>query len=231
MYKDHKGLGKPNPDQVIWHYFSLVKFLWFLDKSSLYLCRHDKFDDHSEGSLSVMDKQFFERKYPAVADFMSGDKAGCYYSCSWTKSDVDEYVLWNTFSSLKDGVAIQTKVQNLIDSLDSSDERPIYLSDVQYINYNDKSTFQKTAWRVNSLAPHFSKREYFKSEKELRMMYVDPYGKFDDSPIGIEVQVNMQRLIEKVYVAPFSYPWLKEIVSNMLEKYSLDGSRVVKSSI
>lgn len=231
MYKEHPDLAKPQLDQTIWHYYTLSKFLGLIERSSLYLCRHDKFDDSFEGGLSVLDKQYFDSVNPEMHQYMTGDKVGCYYSNCWTKSDVDEYVLWSSYASLQDGIAIQSTVERLITSLDVEKEKNVYISDVLYIDYSKDYTFRKTGGKVNTLAPHFTKRDYFKSEKELRVMYVDPVGKFDSSPNGVEIRVDLKTLIEKVYVAPFSYPWLRDVINNILAKYALSNIEVLKSSI
>lgn len=231
MYKKHPDLHIPQQSQVIWHYFSLSKFLGFIDGSSIYLCRHDKFDDGFEGSLSVMDKRYFDRMNPGLHEYITGDKMGCFYYNCWTQSDIDEYVLWNTYASLQDGIAVRSTVERLIGSLDVDKENDVYISDVQYIDYSKDYTFRKTGGVVNILAPHFTKRDYFASEKELRVMHVNPTGKFDTSPKGIEVRVDLQKLIDKVYVAPFSFEWLKTVIANILKKYGLDSVEVVRSSI
>lgn len=231
MYRKHPDLSEPSSEQTIWHYFSLAKFLGFIDRSSLYLCRHDKYDDSFEGALSEKDKQFFNNLNNGIADYMTADKAGCYYSNCWTKSAVDEYVLWNAYASLKDGVAVKSTVARLLESLESDKEKDVYVSDVLYIDYSKDFTFKKTNGKVNTLAPHFTKRDYFKSEKELRVMYVDSLGDFKSSPIGVEVKVELKTLIESIYVAPFSYSWLVGAITNILEKYGLPNVDVKKSQI
>ncbi len=231
MYIDHPHLPQPNKEQTIWHYFSLAKFLGLIDKSSLYLCRHDKFDDSFEGGLSDKDIKYLDSIHPGISETIKGDKVGCYYSNCWTKSDVDEYVLWNSYASLKDGIAIKSTVERLINSFDKADEKRVYVSDVQYIDYQKDYTFEKTGGRVNTMAPHFCKRPYFSSEKELRVMHPETEGKFSSSPEGIEVKINLSTLIESVYVAPFSFSWLSDVVSNILEKYGLGGIEVKKSAI
>lgn len=101
MYKQHPDLPPIDINQKIWHYYTLPKFLSLLSSSSLYLCRHDKFDDSFEGAMTKMDKAFFESKASGITERMQGDSLGCTYSNCWTKSDVDEYVLWSSYASLK----------------------------------------------------------------------------------------------------------------------------------
>lgn len=230
MYKLHPDLPPINIDQKIWHYFSLAKFLGMISHSSLYLCRQDQFDDSFEGVMTKKDAAFFDSFAPGTSKNMNGDSLGCFYSNCWTKSDVDEYVLWSSYASLKDGVAVQSTVLKLISSFDETDPRPVYVSDVQYINYEDDFSFGMTRGKANLIAPRFSKRRFFEAEKELRAMYWETDGKFNKSPIGLDFRVDLNTLIESVYVAPASYPWLKEVVEEILGKYGLN-KEVIKSGI
>jgi hypothetical protein len=221
MYYKHPELPLIDMTQKIWHYYTLPKFLSLLSSSSIYMCRQDKFDDSFEGAMTKKDEAFFESKAAGITKGMKGDSLGCTYSNCWTKSDVDEYVLWSSYASLKDGVAIQSTVLKLITALDSEDKRLVYVSDVQYIDYNTQYSFQLTGNIANMIAPHFSKRPYFEAEKELRAMYWDTDGRFSNTPEGLLFKVDLNELIESVYVAPQSYPQYRELIEELLHKYGL----------
>ena len=222
MYQSHPGLPPVDIHEKIWHYFSLPKFLSFLSTSSLYMCRQDKFDDSFEGVLTKKDIAFFESKSPGMTQGLKGDAIGCTYSNCWTRSDVDEYVLWGSYASLTDGVAIQSTVLRLISSLDPSDKRAVYVSNVQYIDYDLEYSFQLTGGIANMIAPHFSKRPYFMAEKELRAMYWDTEGRFNNTPEGLLFKVDLNELIETVYVAPSSKQWYTDVIKELLVKYGLE---------
>lgn len=230
MYKQHPDLPPIDLKQKIWHYFTLPKFLNLLSSSSLYLCRQDKFDDSFEGAMTKKDEEFFENKSSGITKGMKGDSLGCTYSTCWTKSDVDEYVLWNSYASLKDGVAVQSTVLKLILSLDPNDNRSVYVSNVQYIDYESDYSFQLTRGIANMIAPHFSKRPYFEAEKELRAMYWDTDGRFNNTPEGLLFKVDLNELIETVYVAPYSMPQYRDDIEELLLKYNLKKD-VKKSGI
>ena len=221
MYIMHPDLPPIKLDEKIWHYFSLSKFLGLLRSSSLYLCRQDQFDDTFEGAMSKKDEAFFNQISPGMTNNMKGDTLGCFYSNCWTKSEVDEYVMWNTYASLKDGVAIQTTTLNLISSLDSTDNRHVYVADVQYIDYESDYTFRRTGGKANMIPPRFSKRSYFAAEKELRVLYWDTDGKFDSTPIGLDFKVDLNTLIDSIFVSPNSYPWFRDVVEEVLLKYGI----------
>jgi hypothetical protein len=230
MYKQHQNLPPVDTSKRIWHYYTLPKFLSLLSKSSLYMCRQDKFDDSFEGVMTNKDVAFFESKVPGITNSMKGDSLGCTYSNCWTLSEVDEYVLWSTYASLSDGVAVQSTVSRLITALDPDEPRHVYVSKVQYIDYESDYSFKLTGGYANMIAPHFSKRPYFSAEKELRAMYWDNEGRYATSPEGLYFIVDLNQLIESVYVAPSAKSWYKDIIEELLNKYNLE-KEVRKSGI
>ena len=155
---------------------------------------------------------------------MQGDALGCTYSHCWTKSNVDEYVLWDSYASLTDGIAIQSTVLKLITALDPDDTRAVYISDVQYIDY----FFLLTGGIANMIAPHFSKLPNFSAEKELRAMYWNTEGRFNTTSEGLLFKVDLNELIVCVYVAPSSRPWYRDVIEDLLHKYGC--LKVVKKS-
>ncbi len=231
MYKTHKGLAEPDISLVIWHYFTLPKFLSLLHTKSLFLCRHDQFGDGYEGRLSVKDEQFFETISPGILHGMKHDQWGCSFSSCWTQSPVDEYVLWSSYSSLKEGVAVRSTIARLISSLSPEDPHELYLSEVNYIDYNEEYTFKKTKGLANMIAPHFTKRKYFAAEKEIRLMHFDPNARFNKSAVGILAPVDLDILMESVYVSPMAQPWFQESIEGLLQLFGLGQIEVKKSEI
>ena len=232
MFREHRDFYTPEDTRTVWHYFSLAKFIGLLESSELYFSRQDQFDDAGEGKLSRLDKQFLS-KYPAgMVEHMESDKVGCYYANCWTLSESDEYVLWNTYASLYDGIAVKSSVGRIKESLDSNDERSVYVAKVQYYDEVTGSTFGASGGIINLLSLAFSKRNYFKAEKELRLLFHDNDARLDDnSPRSVSFHVELNKLIEEIYVAPKSYPWFKDAIAHMIELYGLTRIQVNKSSI
>lgn len=162
MYVQHPDLPEVDKNQIIWHYYSLPKFLSLISSSSLYFCRQDKFDDSFEGKVTLKDKQFIDAINDGFGENVEKDTVGCPYSCCWSKSDVDDYVLWRSYSSIKDGIAIRSTVGSLIDSLDPSDKRAIYVTNVQYSDYETNHSFDLTNGKLNMIAPHSPKSATWK---------------------------------------------------------------------
>lgn len=232
MYAFHPDFHTPDDSVVVWHYFSLAKFIGLLESSSLYFSRQDQFDDKGEGHLSLFDKNFLDQYSGMVSEHMESDKVGCYYANCWTMSEADEYVLWNTYASLSDGVVIRSTVGRIKDALGREDERRVYISDIQYFDEVTGSTFVASGGKVNLLALGFSKRKYFSAEKELRLLYHDNDAKLNQNfPSGLLFKVDLHLLIESVYVAPGAYLWFKDAVKHVLELYGLGSINVLKSAI
>jgi hypothetical protein len=51
-----------------------------------------------------------------------------------------------------------------------------------------------------------------------------------DHPSGIEIDVDLDRLIKRIYLAPGAGGWFREVVEELFAKYGL-GHKDVKNSI
>ena len=43
------------------------------------------------------------------------------------------------------------------------------------------------------------------------------------SPFGKQVSVNLEQLIENIYVSPTSQAWFKDLVATLLKRYDFEG--------
>lgn len=219
MYKPHYSIRPPESDTIIWHYFSLAKFLSMLNNQSLYFTRADRFLDSHEGRLSNKDTQFLDKVIPNLSDKISDELMGHFYINCWTINKNELYLMWDTYSSLEEGVAIQSTVENLIDSLDSTDKREIVISKVSYMDYHDQYTFDKTDGDANLYAPYFCKRLYFQQENELRLVYYDYEKK--ENIYGLLFKVSLDTLIDNVWVSPKASDWFRKLIDKELEIHGI----------
>lgn len=92
----------------------------------------------------------------------------------------------------------------------------------------------------NLLSPFMYKRKSFEHERELRALIWTPqHGKNDvvnpgaskyKDTLGLSVLINLEVLIERIYVAPTAPPWILELLRSLLNKYNLSKD-VVQSSL
>lgn len=221
MYYQHSEIKTPDRKRTIWRYMSLDKFLSLLNDKQLYFARQDMFDDSKEGIFSPADKACYDSYVPEISKRIEKEP-GCAFINCWVMADVDLYLMWNTYSSLKKGVAIKSSIGNLINSLDSNDERRIYISDVDYIDYTKEYTFDKTDGSANGLARYFCKRNYFQQEKELRAVYYDYTAKLDENtPKGLKFDVTLDTLIDEVWIAPKASYEYEKLIKEEARKHGI----------
>lgn len=222
MYKSHSEIITPDRDRIIWRYLSLDKFLSLLNDGQLYFARQDMFNDLHEAELSQKDCDLVDEVVPGSSKEL--EEEGCGYINCWVMSDGELYLMWNTYASLDKGIAIKSTVGNLIDSLNPSDDRPVFISDVDYIDYNNDFTFNKADGSANLLARYYCKRKYFQQEKELRLVYYDYKAKFDDDNIGVKFQVSLETLIDEIWIAPQAKGWYENLIKAELKLHKIDKS-------
>ena len=118
--------------------------------------------------------------------------------------------MWNLYTSdTKQGIAIQTSYESLYLALDR--DPGIATGFVNYIDFGkDFTDFYDTL---------FYKRFSFAHEKEVRS--VIRRRDMKDPPTGLYITIDLEKLIENIYVSPTSQPWFYEVVKNIVEKYGL----------
>ena len=225
MYKNHLHFKTPENNTVVWRYLSFAKFMSLINERQLYFARKDKFFDSFEGTLSTPDIDFFERVNPDLIR----ELPGCAFINCWIISDIELYLMWSAYSSLDEGIAIKTNIGNIIKSLDPNDKREVYISDVKYLDYINDSTIDKTNGSANLLAPFFCKRKYFQQENELRLVYYDYQKSYNDNTFGIRFDVDINALIDEVWVSPQANEWFTRIVQNELRLHKIN--KTIKRSV
>ena len=208
-----------------------TKFVSLLDKSALFFSRADKLGDPFEGSYSKANielrPEVYKDKIPpnALKDFSAFHKAIIRFTAinCWHLNEYESAALWGLYLKSNEGIAIQSTYNRLRDSL-KDENHNIYIGKVKYIDY-------KKDWlpEGNSLYPFVHKMKSFEHERELRAVIQELPSKggtldlskptFDE---GIDVSVNLDALIDKIYLAPTSPKWLHELVYSVTAKYGLN---------
>ncbi|WP_123622374.1 DUF2971 domain-containing protein [Halorubrum sp. CSM-61] len=175
-----------------------------------------------------------------------------YLSC-WHLNNYESAAMWEQYSTNEQGIAIQTTVGDLIKSLtdkpgvfmsgedtpDDADkiDRTITFGKVQYIDY-DRQLMPES----NLYAPLFFKRLSFEHEREFRAAFSKHFEKLRESdeadfmhnssenPAGVYVDVNLEKLIDTLYISPTSPEWFSEQVELIKERYGIECD-IQKSSL
>ena len=152
---------------------------------------------------------------------------------------VESDAMWKLYGSneqAKEGVAIRTTLKKLKDCFNSTEDR-IFIGQISYVDYENTpwmSAIYNDDIGEKLAAPFYgggftavlNKRSSFEHEREIRCLFWQPHirdGKIvlhcQDIPCGCNIQVDLNRLIDAVYVAPHAGNWLKELTINIIQKY------------
>ncbi|MGI2040171.1 hypothetical protein ACRN9Z_19160 [Shewanella frigidimarina] len=144
----------------------------------------------------------------------------------WHKNEFESEAMWKLYVPSKEGIAIKTNIGSLTSAITKAQlEEHVYLADVRYVNYENHE-FQDSA----SLDPFVTKRVSFVHENEFRIFIVKDLSDMNlhielhKSPIehGVNVKVDLNELIQEIYIFPTAPTWFKSLVVSICEKYSIN---------
>lgn len=227
MFEEHDSFNVPKGNIRLWRYMDLSKFLYLLS-GELFFTRMDKFEDNFESTYPTFNKKIRELRYTPMlkdnillrnlnSDFelASQNLKRTSYACCWHMNNFESAAMWKLYLSSNEGIAIQTNINKLISSLRSEDKR-IYIGEVNYIDYENQYLPED-----NLLNLLLYKRKSFDYERELRCIYTDFLEKKDDVP-GKDIKIDLNELIEKVYIAPYAPKYFKTVIEDVIYKYGYD---------
>jgi len=151
------------------------------------------------------------------------------YVCSFHMNSLESAALWSIYSKEMQGVAIQSTFSRLCNCFHIEPEHEVHIGKVKYIDYSTETI----PVSKNVCTPIIHKRKSFEHEKELRAVILFPSAIYsgegvkikeiiDDLPKGLSVRVDLDILIERIYIAPTSPLWIKELLTSILEKYEMN---------
>lgn len=164
------------------------------------------------------------------------------YVNSWSVSEYESAALWNLYLSSTNGIVIQSRTERLMSCWKEEEAKSEANDILEYIAINivkmEYSDYRKefVGWK-SALDPIKTKRISFAHENELRAVIIDYEGVDNEKQssenlreIGIEkmevpgyyIPVNLEKLIDNIYVAPTSDNWFYQLVCSVVKRYGLD---------
>ena len=242
MFKEHPEFQKPTDSNGwIWRYLDFTKFVDLLDTRSLFFTRADRFHDRFEGSYTPTNVKhrsdvFLDHNLPVPDQFMqsiakhSEDWRRWVAINCWHANAHESAAMWHLYLKSNEGIAIRSSYNRLISSFATATD-DIYVGMVRYIDY-------ETEWipEGNAFYPFVHKRKSFAHENEIRAVInrTPPLkGHLLDlsQPTitdGISIPLDLEQLIEHIFVAPDTPPWLTRLVESVARKYAINAT--VKTS-
>lgn len=244
----HDHIEIPPGNTIVWRYIGLEKFLDLLTHQRLFFTNAKNFTDGYEVSLPaniVASKRKELSKNGLTGRDLEEELATFEWTnrpmrdltlvnC-WSLGQDESYALWKIYlGGSRAGVAIRTNLSRLRKSFEGGNDpfpEDIYIGKVQYKNFlpeKDLSRFRLVT----------TKREFYEYEKELRL-FILHFPKLEggiklpyDLSVGRYIDVDLEILIDKLYLSPFVAPWFSESMNRILGKVApFLTQRIVASDI
>ena len=229
--------SKPAPTDKLWRYMDLGKFIHLISTKKLYFASADSFDDPFEGAKGLIEKKqnwdsYFRYAIKTVPDaspdmlipeqvekdaqrlLIEMDQSGDWFrkhtfiSC-WHCNEYESEAMWKLYSvNTQNAIAIQTTAAHLYEAI----ERYPYISigKVRYIDYNRSfSSVNGACWY---------KRKSFEHEREVRAIKIDY-----NASTGLLIPIDINTLLDCVYISPYAPKWFEEAVRSIGEKYEISA--------
>lgn len=235
MYIEHPDFEQPKDESTkVWRYMDLSKFLSLLETSSLYFTRSDKFIDPYEGTMPKITSEKISTYFTEfdnacemqneLLNLIDLNRKLTLINC-WYQSEYESDAMWHLYSNK--GIAIQTTFEKLKNSFNTSNDN-VQIGQVKYIDYNIEGMFY-----LNALTPFLFKRISFEHEREIRAVIWNTQTNRElvdeDDKVAIDIikhgkfsNIDLQTLIETIYVLPTAPSWFHKLVISILNKYKLD---------
>lgn len=234
---DHPSfIQPPDPGVSLWRYMDLSKFVALLQKRALVFARADNLGDPFEGSVPVptasalqaalairkilpehdlyagMTDEDIAEKYLQFSDMRRQMVKASYVNC-WHMNEAESAAMWKLYSKSSDALCIRTSYEKLAGCLPEE----CYIGIVSYID------FKSTPISIdNTFNPFLFKRRSFAHEREARAIIVDfEVLKTGNAPPIREVNVDLGKLVEGLYVSPDAPEWFREVVGGLAAQYGL----------
>lgn len=226
MYVSNEDIKLPHPDTIVWKYLDLSKFLDMLLRRQLFMSRSDKFEDQYEGTFSEPTYEELMKISGDNSEFLDKYKQHRknVVISSWHINEYESYAMWQIFTKNNEGLAIQSTIGRMQAALAPENEYEQHIGEVEYIDYKkDKIPFD------NNFFPFLFKRKSFQYEREVRII-ADLTKHNLQIHEGVKTGVDINKLIEKIYIHPKSQNWYKNLVIQLMQQLGFDF-RIEKSDL
>lgn len=215
MFINNPNIKLPEDDQtIVWKYLDLSKFLDLLLSRKLFMSRSDKFEDQYEGTFSEPTYEEIKKiaeNNSRFLDYYKSHREKIVIS-SWHINEYESFAMWQIFTKNNEGLAIQSTLGKLKKALESEKKIEQYIGQVNYIDYKKEYIpFEDTFF------PFLFKRKSFQYEREIRIISDVTENEIVVND-GLKIDVDINTMIEKIYIHPKSENWYKNLVFQLMEQ-------------
>lgn len=225
-----------NNKNRLWRYMDIYGFLSLIVNNEINFTRLSKFDDGFEGQMPIKNavtcsadfeaNEYFTRDVEEVRQLT--EHLRCVRQNTWVSSwqliDSECALMWRAYGTYKNGIAIQTIVDKLVNALDSSYDYTI--GSVRYIDYLHDSVIDED----NAEAFSFHKQNGYSAEQEFRVS-VNNRAIFNVDDKYFQIYIDLHSLLDKVVISPWAGEWQINILKRLMNKYGYDPQLISYSKI
>jgi hypothetical protein len=223
--------------EPVWRYFKVSCFAWTLENAKLYFSASTQFTDRFEGAAAVLPPDFPVDPRYAQPDMMESIQIRfrrLYKIHCWHRAEYESNAMWHLYAEQSKGLAICSTPERMRAAIKPFRLQPtfapedIFAGPVKYVD------FLKVRLRPTGNERYFYKHRAFEWEREFRLlislMESDEFTYQVVPDGGIEVDVDLDALIERVMIGPELSKDDMETVIEQTKKAGL-GDRICKSSL
>lgn len=220
-YESHQELETPSDDTTLWRYMDFTKFVDLLESSQLHLSGFNELNDKLEGYLTAEVVEMLRKRPPDcpidwdqwkefVDRTLEGykEERGFFRVSCWHENENESAAMWKLYLKSDEGIAVRTTAGRLKQALQQTPE-PLFIGRVQYRPVQ----LLGDVMIGNAMRLAIHKRKSFEHEHEVRVtsFYWNESGR---------ITVDLDSLIESVWLAPGTLPWIRSLVESILRRYS-----------
>ena len=225
MFIDHPAFINPqNEGYKLWRYLESDKLFHLLESSCIYFCRADYFqkEDQFEGSYPRREYEFqvkHDNSNEPSRRLYEINSKDTFINC-WHFNENEDLAMWKLYGKDEKGIAIQTNISNFKNAFNNCSEE-IFGGQIDYIDYETEPFYNESShnyFRMNAFTLFIHKRKIYKYEKEYRAIYHNSNG---SQYSGFNIKVDLNKLISKIYLSPFSSESEYLKVANKLKELNI----------
>jgi len=238
-------INTPHGNTIHWRYMTLEKFIDLIMSNELFFTNASKLTDKYEGTIPGKTIEAY-RKQLALQNLSEDEmqlqldllkhtadsfRELTLVNC-WTMNSFESYALWKIYlGGSKGGVAIRTTASRIKEAIKNGGEpydEDIFFSTIEYSDYIDDPN-NRFRWITR-------KNKFYEFEKEARLfIFHYPLSEGGTKPPykirnGRRYKVDINKLIERIYLSPFSSDWFAKSFNMTIEKIKPDFLSLIHNS-
>jgi hypothetical protein len=225
-------------DEPLWRYFRADRLAWLFDNSRLYFASPFQFEDAFEGCCALMSPDILvDPRYAEMGwderpffELRKNFKINC-----WHRADFESAAMWKLYADESKGAAICSTPERMRAAIKPYRVAETPAHEVPWAgNVRYQDFLKSPRLQLDLLTRFFFKHQAFAWEQEFRLVVslheASDFGVPGLPRDGIEVEVDLDALIERIVLGPSLTEEERESIKDHASRVGL-GRRITQSSL